>query len=131
MSNSREQIDVIYVEDDVSNWREPMQRASERDELIYHGVGTLEELRMLLNEKTARVFVVDGKFPEKVGKFPEFNAPRAIDLIRKVCGESIHIIVLSGEEESCFSGMKVEFHSKDKGIRPVIDSIRLQISSAC
>ena len=100
--------DIIQVEDD-SDSREFLERFAQRQSLSYLGVGYLDALRDALKEHSAKVYIVDGSFPDVEGGNEKGNGfVSAIELIRDRYADA-QIILHSGQWDT-------EDHAEELGV---------------
>ena len=95
---STSQFDIIHT-DDSDTTRNSAERKAQRLGLTYLGVETLDALGEALKTSRARIYVLDGKFPIKLRRPINFNADKAVALIREEVGDDARILLVSGESE--------------------------------
>jgi DNA-binding NtrC family response regulator len=106
------QYDIMQVEDD-SGTRGFIERAAQSQDLTYFGVPSLQALEEALPESSARIYLVDGRFPIVAGEVVEQNSQKAIASIRHQYPDA-RIMLFSGEMDGDAIAREnnVEFCSK-------------------
>lgn len=90
---------IIHTEDDERDCARPVNSYAGREGLTYLNVDSLGSLeRNLLQNNSADVWVVDGRFAVEKGKAIELLAPRAVEFIR-VKHPDAKIVLYSNEDK--------------------------------
>lgn len=111
---STENFDIIHIEDE-EDGRDYVKHFSKKNNLTYLGIPSLNELEIALEQNRAKIWIIDGKFPAKEGDVIEFNAPKAVELIRNKYGSNVKIIIYSGEPDIDLFAKKINVISRKKG----------------
>lgn len=106
--------DIIHVDDSKDELKN-MARAANEIGFSYQGVTNLRSLEGVLKESSARLYIVDGDFPELERSRVEFNAPKAINAIREK-DESAKIVVFSGQPGYKKDAWKLDAEFRQKGV---------------
>ncbi|HIG97246.1 MAG TPA: hypothetical protein HA230_02775 [Candidatus Aenigmarchaeota archaeon] len=124
--------DIIHIEDHPDE-RKYMKNAAERQELTYLGLPCLQALKDALPESSARVYVVDGKFPRVNRGLIEQLAPEAIATII-ACYSDARIVLFSSEDNIDVTAREhgADFLRKDEhtarsvveNLKPMIDEVK-------
>jgi len=120
--------DIIQVEDDPDH-REFISSNAVRCTLTYLCVGSLKELERVLQDNNARVWLVDGLFPEEEGGAVLYNAPRAIDTIRETYPDA-RILLFSSYRRAQKTAEEMGVDFKDKGrylARDLVEEIKAEL----
>ena len=89
---------IIHIEDNIRNWAQPVQDSLSRLKLTYLNADSLTCLEAALEDNSADIFVVDGRFPENYGGIIEFLAPKAIEKIRDRYSDA-KIVLYSADDD--------------------------------
>lgn len=114
--------DIIQVEDSERD-RGFMARQAEINGLSYMGVSCLNDLKSALEGDEARAYIVDGRFPEALGKVVEKNYQEAISLIRSKNSDA-RIILYSGEMNVSSMAAEENVEFAEKGRVPASELIK-------
>ena len=91
---------VVNVEDKASDGAIVKTLAESGGATSYHRIGTLEELKSILETHSADIWVVDGDFPDNESSMKAvYNAGEAVKLIIETYGTEIPVIVFSGHAD--------------------------------
>ncbi|MFA5796761.1 MAG: hypothetical protein WC916_01835 [Candidatus Woesearchaeota archaeon] len=107
------QYDIMQVEDN-SEIRRYTEKNAKRENLTYFGVSSLHALENALTESSAKIYIVDGRFPIDEEGQVILNAPQAIISIRKNYSDA-KIILYSGEKDGDLIAQKNLVEFMDKG----------------
>jgi phosphoribosylanthranilate isomerase len=131
-TNPPSPLDILQIEDSQCTY-EGAASAARKLGLQYLNVTTLNDLKRALEKGTnARIYLVDGKFPEENGGAITFNGDKAVRLIREKVGSDALIILLSGEMNirSIAQNLNVEFIQKgDDAIQDIITRLKERLDS--
>jgi len=106
--------DIIHVEDNEEE-RRFVGEAAARQNLTYLGLSCLQALENSLPNSSARIFVIDGKFPVDDGGIIERNASRAIAAIRLPYPQARMVLYSSEMDiDTLAGGLGVDHRSKSK-----------------
>lgn len=107
-----EAVDIAQV-DDMKSERGLVQAFAELQAISYVGFATLRELAEALEQgQNAKVWIVDGSFPEDDGKSLAFNAPKAIELIQRKYADATIILYSSDDHFEIAEKLGVIFKKK-------------------
>ncbi|MBI2173359.1 MAG: response regulator [Candidatus Aenigmarchaeota archaeon] len=107
------QYDIIHIEDN-QNERMFVEEAARRHGLTYSGVPSLQALEGALTVSSAKVYLVDGRFPVAGGQAVEQNAHRAFASIRKTHPDARIVLFSSGwDAEGIAREHSVDYRSKE------------------
>ncbi|MBW3023160.1 hypothetical protein KY308_03585 [Candidatus Woesearchaeota archaeon] len=120
--------DIIQIEDD-PHLAGVFSRSAKKHEVSYLRVSSLKELESCLAEKNyAKVYIVDGNFPEAEGERIQFLAPKALEMIKKHCLESKVILYSSNDLSKLAEENNAEYVSKGVVAVRLVEKIKQMLN---
>lgn len=128
-------VDVIYVEDD-SSLNRILGMLFDDASISTASARSLEGLKSILGTTRARVYILDGRFPEHDTDLDKklsapFNANKALEFIRATVGEAV-VLLYSSEVNShqIATEMGIEWADKNqRSLMPLIQKIQNLLSN--
>jgi len=119
--------DIIHIEDDPIE-RRLFEKTAKREGMSFFGVGFLNELeKCLANENRAKVYVIDGNFPETEGGRILPLAPKALEMIRNSHLESNIILYSSNDLSKIAEEKNAEYINKSIVTGKLMEKIKQMI----